>query len=48
MFHFRSKHSGGANFLLADCSVHFLRYTADVVLPALATRAGKEIAGVPD
>lgn len=48
MFHFWSKHPGGANFLLVDGSVHLLRYAADAVLPDLATRAGGETASVPD
>jgi prepilin-type processing-associated H-X9-DG protein len=43
LFHFWSLHSGGANFLFADGSVHFLSYQADTVLPALATRAGGEV-----
>ncbi len=43
--HFWSLHPGGANFLFADGSVHFLFYSADRVLPALATRAGGEAAG---
>jgi prepilin-type N-terminal cleavage/methylation domain-containing protein/prepilin-type processing-associated H-X9-DG protein len=47
-FHFWSLHPGGANFLFADGSVRFLRYDADAVLPALATRAGGEVAAVPD
>jgi len=46
-FHFWSPHPGGANFLFADGSVHFLDYSADSVLPALATRAGGEVADVP-
>ena len=41
-FHFWSLHSGGANFLFADGSVHFLPYAADLIMPALATRAGGE------
>jgi prepilin-type N-terminal cleavage/methylation domain-containing protein/prepilin-type processing-associated H-X9-DG protein len=48
MFHFWSPHPGGANFLLADGSVRFLRYEADPILPALATRAGGEPVGLPD
>jgi prepilin-type processing-associated H-X9-DG protein len=48
MFHFWSPHPGGANFALADGSVRFLRYSANDVLPALATRAGGETAAVPD
>ena len=47
-FHFWSLHPGGANFLFADGSVHFLRYAARDVLPALATRAGGEVASLPD
>jgi prepilin-type N-terminal cleavage/methylation domain-containing protein/prepilin-type processing-associated H-X9-DG protein len=45
--HFWSLHSGGANFLFADGSVHFLTYDADSVLPALATRAGGEAVALP-
>jgi prepilin-type processing-associated H-X9-DG protein len=48
MFHFWSPHPGGANFALADGSVRFLPYAANDVLPALATRAGGEVAAVPD
>ncbi len=42
MFHFWSPHSGGANFAFADGSVQFIRYTANDIMPALATRAGGE------
>jgi prepilin-type N-terminal cleavage/methylation domain-containing protein/prepilin-type processing-associated H-X9-DG protein len=42
VFHFWSLHSGGAHFLFADNSVRFLSYSADRILPALATRSGKE------
>src|SRR5262249_40425790 len=41
-FHYWSFHPGGANFALVDGSVHFLRYSANNILPALATRAGGE------
>lgn len=47
VFHFWSLHSGGAHFLFADGSVHFLPYAADGVLPALATRAGGEVVILP-
>ncbi|MCU0705378.1 MAG: DUF1559 domain-containing protein [Fimbriiglobus sp.] len=43
LFHFWSQHPGGANFAFCDGSVRFLRYSADAVLPALATRAGGEV-----
>jgi prepilin-type processing-associated H-X9-DG protein len=46
MFHFWSPHSGGANFAFADGSVRFLRYSANDLMPALATRAGGESASV--
>jgi prepilin-type processing-associated H-X9-DG protein len=47
-FHFWSFHTGGANFAFADGSVRFLSYSADGILPALATRAGGEAVTVPD
>lgn len=47
-FHFWSLHPGGAHFLFADGSVHFLPYAAAPILPALATRAGGEVAVLPD
>jgi prepilin-type processing-associated H-X9-DG protein len=46
-FHFWSPHSGGANFLIADGSVRFIRYSANPIMPALASRAGGEAESVP-
>jgi prepilin-type processing-associated H-X9-DG protein len=46
--HFWSPHSGGANFAFADGSVRFLRYSADPIMPALASRAGGEAVAVPE
>ncbi len=43
MFHFWSLHSGGAHFLFADGSVHFLRYDAAPIMPALASRGGNDV-----
>jgi prepilin-type processing-associated H-X9-DG protein/prepilin-type N-terminal cleavage/methylation domain-containing protein len=48
VFHYWSYHPGGANFLFADGSVHFLSYSASAILPALATRAGGEVVTLPD
>lgn len=47
-FHFWSLHTGGANFAFADGSARFLTYSVDSILPALATRAGGEVATIPD
>ncbi len=47
-FHFWSHHPGGANFLFADGSVHFLPYSARAVMRALATRAGGEAVLPPE
>ena len=47
-FHFWSVHPGGAHFAFADGSVRFLKYSADEIMPALATRAGGEAVTVPD
>jgi prepilin-type N-terminal cleavage/methylation domain-containing protein/prepilin-type processing-associated H-X9-DG protein len=48
MFHFWSLHIGGANFLFADGSVHFLTYGAAPIMPALATRSGGEAVDLPN
>lgn len=45
--HFWSQHPSGAHFAFADGSVRFLSYSAGVVLPALATRAGNEPVDTP-
>lgn len=42
-YHFWSLHPGGAHFLFADGSVHFLPYAAASVMVPLATRAGGEV-----
>ncbi|MBX3417478.1 MAG: DUF1559 domain-containing protein [Pirellulaceae bacterium] len=41
--HFWSYHPGGANFALCDGSIRLIPYTANDILPALATRAGNEV-----
>ncbi len=46
-YHFWSVHTGGANFAFCDGSVKFLNYSADAILPALATRAGGEVVEAP-
>lgn len=43
LFHFWSYHPGGANFLFADGSVHFLSYSVAPIMVPLATRAGGEV-----
>ncbi|MCI0701726.1 MAG: DUF1559 domain-containing protein [Planctomycetia bacterium] len=48
MFHFWSPHPGGANFALADGSVRLLPYSADSLMPALASRSGGEVVALPD
>jgi prepilin-type N-terminal cleavage/methylation domain-containing protein/prepilin-type processing-associated H-X9-DG protein len=47
-YHFWSLHRGGGNWLFADGSVRFLGYSADPVMPALATLAGGESVTLPD
>ncbi len=47
-FHFWSHHPGGAHFLFGDNSVRFLKYSANPLMPALATRAGGEAVEIPD
>jgi prepilin-type N-terminal cleavage/methylation domain-containing protein/prepilin-type processing-associated H-X9-DG protein len=47
LFHFWSPHAGGAQFVFADGSAHFLSYSADPIMPALATRAGGETVALP-
>ncbi len=47
MFHFWSPHPGGANFALCDASVRFLAYSANPIMPALASRAGGEVVDLP-
>jgi type II secretory pathway pseudopilin PulG len=46
--HYWSFHAGGAHFLLCDGAVRFLRYEADSILPALATRDRGELESLPD
>jgi hypothetical protein len=48
MFHFWSRHYGGANWLCADGAVHYLGHHAANVLPALASRNGGDFTPVPD
>jgi prepilin-type processing-associated H-X9-DG protein len=44
MFHFWSLHAGGSHFGFADGSVRFVTYSGAAILPALASRAGGEVA----
>jgi prepilin-type N-terminal cleavage/methylation domain-containing protein/prepilin-type processing-associated H-X9-DG protein len=46
MFGFFSPHSGGAQFAMADGSVRLVPYSANPIMPALASRAGGEVAGL--
>lgn len=49
MLHYWSPHlGGGANFLFADVSVHFLPYAAAPLMSALSTRASGDVASVPE
>lgn len=45
--HFWSRHPGGANWSFADGAVRFVSYDASPIMPALATRAGGEVASLP-
>jgi prepilin-type N-terminal cleavage/methylation domain-containing protein/prepilin-type processing-associated H-X9-DG protein len=45
--HYWSNHPNGGNFLMADGSVRFMPYTANNILPALATRNGNETFTLP-
>jgi prepilin-type N-terminal cleavage/methylation domain-containing protein/prepilin-type processing-associated H-X9-DG protein len=45
--HYWSEHSGGCNFLFCDGSVRFLSYSANTILPQLATRNGNETFTMP-
>src|SRR5579875_800417 len=42
-YHFWSLHPGGAHFLFADGSVHFVPYSAVSIMVSLGTRAGGEV-----
>lgn len=46
LFQYWSLHTGGAHFAFCDGSVRFLRYSANDIMPALATRAGGEVVAV--
>jgi prepilin-type processing-associated H-X9-DG protein len=46
--HFWSLHPGGAHFLFADGSVHFLPYAAEPIMVALATINGGEVVDAPE
>ncbi len=45
---FKSKHPGGANFVMGDASVHFVAETIDFrIYNYLGTREGGEVAQLP-
>jgi prepilin-type N-terminal cleavage/methylation domain-containing protein/prepilin-type processing-associated H-X9-DG protein len=47
--HFWSCHNNGANFVLADGSVHFIVYTTNrTIMLGMSTRSGGEVVGTPD
>jgi prepilin-type N-terminal cleavage/methylation domain-containing protein/prepilin-type processing-associated H-X9-DG protein len=46
-FHFWSLHPGGANFAFCDGTVRYLAYSANAIMPALATREGGETTTLP-
>ncbi|MFO0811501.1 MAG: DUF1559 domain-containing protein [Gemmataceae bacterium] len=48
LLHFWSVHPGGAFFAFCDGSVRFLAYSADAVMPALASRSGGEAIAAPE
>jgi prepilin-type N-terminal cleavage/methylation domain-containing protein/prepilin-type processing-associated H-X9-DG protein len=43
--HYWSFHTGGVNFLFADAHARFVSYSANNILPAIATRGGSEVVG---
>lgn len=45
--HLWALHPGGANFLFADASIHFLAYSAEPLIIPLATRNGGETVELP-
>ncbi len=46
--HWWSFHPGGAQFAFCDGSIRFLGYSADEILPQMATRAGSEVVAAWD
>lgn len=47
VFHFWSHHPNGAVFGLADGSIKFFAYESEDIMPALASRAGREVFSLP-